>query len=321
MLRFLLANTNAIIRGVSRDENKQSSILAGVTDPSRVRLLLGDIRDLARLRFAMHGVDIAWHAAALKYVDAGERDPHEFVQTNINGTYNVITACIEAGVKKAVLLNSDKSTAAISLYGSTKAVAEKLWIRANGYSPDGTSFYSLRYGNVNGSRGSVIEKWRNAIASGKPLLVTNPLMTRFYISLEEAVRLAWFAAMYAPRGTILVPHIPAYTVGDLLMAFCEEFGEPLYPVEMIPVRAGEKHHEQLLADHETAHLIAYTDTSNTPLYYAIPPVEPTWEMPPWQEWDAEPGFSWQPTELCFRYSSDVWPYRLSVDELRIRLKQ
>ena len=318
---FLLENTSATIRIYSRSELLQAEMSERFKHNHRLRFLLGDIRDFARLQLAMDGVDLVMHGAALKHIDAGEYSPDEFVKTNVNGTQNVIHACIVSKVKKAIFLSSDKAVSSSSLYGNTKAIAEKLWTRANGYSPHGTSFVSLRYGNVANSRGSVIPKWENCLFNNLPLPTTNLSMSRFWISLSEAVRLAWFAAHYGPRGTILVPYLPAYTMADLLKAFCEEHGIADAIVEDIGVRPGEKHHEMLLTDDESSRVITYTEDGIMPKYYCIQSASPSWEMVPWQQWPPEPGSQWQLWTCMERYSSDTWRYRLTVPELRERLQE
>ncbi len=328
MAKYILENTNATLRIISRDEMKQSVMKNNLYKYiERIRFLLGDIRDLHRLNMALFDVELVIHAAALKYVDSGEYDPEEFVKTNINGTQNVIHACINNGIQKAVFLSSDKAVQSWNLYGNTKAVAEKLWTRANGYSPHGTEFVALRYGNVARSRGSVIEKWEKCLINNLPLSITDLSMTRFYISLPDAVALAWFAACYAPRGTILVPHLSCYTMRDLMQALCEASGVTQASMEFIGKRPGEKDHEMLMTDDEAQRLVMYTEDGATPKYYAIHPVAPSWEMRGYEHWSVpdpvlvrEPA-PWRAYQLQHRYESNVWPWRLSVEELRQWLRE
>lgn len=315
MTDFLLAHTAATIRIISRDENKQAAMkqrLLSYTD--RLRFMLGDIRDLHRLNMALFGVDLVIAAAALKYVDGGEYDPGEFVKTNIYGTENVIHACINNDVQRAIFLSSDKAVRSLNLYGNSKAVSEKLWIRGNGYAPTGTAFVALRYGNVLESRGSVIPKWRECLAHNLPLLITDLRMTRFMITLAEAVQVAWFAAEHAPRGGIIIPHLPAYNMKDMLAAFCKEMGVTEPQTQQILVRPGERFHEELVAPDEEKRLTGVPDKQTQ--YYCVQPMLPTWQMSYGEYSDA--WVSWQ---LPAQYCSEAWPYRLSVADLRQRLRE
>ena len=172
-----------------RDELKQLDMRKEFNDDSRLRWFLGDIRDLSRLKRALHGVDYVVHAAALKQVDTCEYNPMEFIKTNVLGSQNVIEASIDAGVRKVVALSTDKASSPINLYGATKLTADKLFIAANNYSQSyGTSFCVVRYGNVMGSRGSVIPFFQNLASQGKPLPITDLRMTRFWISIDDAVK-------------------------------------------------------------------------------------------------------------------------------------
>jgi UDP-N-acetylglucosamine 4,6-dehydratase len=302
--RYFLKHTDATIRIYSRSEHLQLDMAHALSgDEQRLRFFLGDIRDVERLRWAMRGVDTVFHAAALKHVHKGENDPAEFVHTNVNGTMNVIAACIDTGVKRAVLLSTDKAVAPVNLYGSTKMTAEKLWIRANSYSPHGTHFSAVRYGNVAGSRGSVIPLWRTQIRTGQSVRVTDLSMSRFWISLDEAVRLAWFSVTRARRGTLLIPHLPAYTMSDLLQALCELEGISPITMEYIGVRPGEKMHEELMTNDE-AQRMAYVFHENA-LYYSIEPLAPSWEVA-------------VPSAYCTigePYVSSTWQYRFTVEDL------
>lgn len=309
---FLLQHTAATVRVYSRSELMQIEMQRAFAGyEGRLRILLGDIRDLPRLTMAMRDVDAVFHAAALKHVDKGERDPAEFVGTNINGTLNVINACMHANVRRAVLLSTDKAVSPINLYGSTKMTAEKVWTRANGYSPHGTRFSTVRYGNVAGSRGSVIGIWRTALERRQPVTVTDPEMSRFWISLDEAVKLAWFAMEHAPRGSILVPHLGAYRMGDLLQAICDEYQVSEPKLRLTGIRPGEKMAEELLTYDEAKRLTCYSANGTMPTYYCISPLAPSWE---------DEKSPWQPCTIPHDYRSDVWGYRFGVSELKERLQ-
>lgn len=315
MLRRLLATTEWTIRGLSRSELLQHTLRASLTpeEASRVRLFLGDVRDLPRLRLAFAGVQTVFHAAALKHVPAGEYDPSEFVATNILGTQNVITACVEHQVARAVLLSTDKSVAPVNLYGTTKATAERLWIRANSYSPEasGTAFMAVRYGNVTKSRGSVLDVWERQRAGGQPLTLTDPAMTRFWITLDDAVTLALWTATAGERGYLYVPKLPAYKVRDLAEA-CY----PGVPQAVTGIRPGEKLHEELLArgeQHCLRRLLHRVSPDRVLAYYGLPPTAPSWATPP-------PSFDPVDLPLVTRYDSETWTWRLDVAGLRAALE-
>jgi UDP-N-acetylglucosamine 4,6-dehydratase len=184
--------TNRTVRRIavfSRDELKQHNMRAEFGDDSRLRWFIGDVRDLERLKRAFHGVDYVIHAAALKQVDTGEYNPMEFIKTNVLGSQNVIDAAIETGVKRVVALSTDKASSPINLYGATKLTADKLFVAANNYGHTyGTTFSVVRYGNVMGSRGSVIPFFQQLASEGKTLPITDFRMTRFWISIEHAVK-------------------------------------------------------------------------------------------------------------------------------------
>ena len=225
----------------SRDEFKQSEMAKDFTEPN-IRFFLGDVRDRDRLNQALSGVDYVVHAAALKQVPALEYNPEEAVKTNVNGSMNVIDACIYNKVKKCILISTDKAVNPINLYGATKLCAEKLFIAANAYNK--TSFSCVRYGNVIGSRGSVIPLFQKLKEQGaKKLPVTSPDMTRFWITLDEAVDLVMIALMKTDMGKIIVPRAPAMSMADLARAII-----PDCEIEVIGVRAGEKIHESLISE-------------------------------------------------------------------------
>jgi len=227
----------------SRDELKQSALKKIYGDNPRLRWFLGDIRDLERLKRALHGVEYVIHAAALKQVDTGEYNPMEFVKTNVLGSQNVIEASIDAGVKKVVALSTDKASSPINLYGATKLTADKLFVAANNYSiAYGTSFSVVRYGNVMGSRGSVIPYFQELAKSGQPLPLTDLRMTRFWISIEDAVKFVIESLEMMTGGELYVPRIPSMKIVDLAHAVSAES-----KLEEIGMRPGEKLHEEMIS--------------------------------------------------------------------------
>lgn len=246
-VKFLLENhkpKKLII--LSRDELKQFQMQRELND-KRLRFFLGDIRDIDRLKRAFYGVDIIIHAAALKQVPTLEYNPFEAVQSNILGTQNVINAAIDQGVKKVVLTSTDKAVQPINLYGATKLCAEKLFISANSYGGERTKFSSVRYGNVIGSRGSIIETLLNG-QNVKTVQITHPEMTRFWITLEQASNLIMFALENMEGGEIFVPKIPSMKLAHLFDTLA-----PKARKETIGLRPGEKLHELLLTEQEIGH--------------------------------------------------------------------
>ena len=243
----------------SRDELKQSVMAQedyAVRDGERVlRFFLGDVRDSTRLRRAMEGIDTVVHAAALKQVPAGEYNPQEFVKTNIGGAQNVIDAALDSGVKRVVALSTDKAAAPINLYGATKLVSDKLFVSANNIKgPRDLRFSVVRYGNVMGSRGSVVPFFLERAASGE-LPITDPEMTRFNISLDEGVELVLWAIEHAQGREILVPKIPSFRITDLAKAIA-----PRAEHRVVGIRPGEKLHEEMITSsdsHSTVDLGPY----------------------------------------------------------------
>jgi UDP-N-acetylglucosamine 4,6-dehydratase len=210
---------------------------------SRLRWFLGDIRDIERLKRALHNVDFVFHAAALKQVDTGEYNPMEFIKTNVLGSQNVIDACIETGVKRVVALSTDKASSPINLYGATKLTADKLFIAANNYSYSyGTTFSVVRYGNVMGSRGSVIPFFKQLADEGGPLPITDLRMTRFWISIEQAVSFVVDSLTMMRGGELYVPRIPSMKIIDLAKAVA-----PDAKLEEMGMRPGEKLHEEMIS--------------------------------------------------------------------------
>jgi len=244
LLHYLLTETKARrIAVYSRDELKQHDLRIQFKDDPRLRWFLGDIRDLDRLKRAFHGVDFVIHAAALKQVDTGEYNPMEFIKTNVLGSQNVIDASIDAGVKRVVALSTDKASSPINLYGATKLTADKLFVAANNYSYTyGTTFSVVRYGNVMGSRGSVIPFFKNLASQGKPLPITDLRMTRFWISIEDAVKFVIESLEMMTGGELFVPRIPSMKIVDLAYAV-----SPDSKLEEIGMRPGEKLHEEMIS--------------------------------------------------------------------------
>ena len=244
LVHYLLMETKARrIAVFSRDELKQHDLRIYFKDEPRLRWFLGDIRDLDRLKRAFHGVDFVIHAAALKQVDTGEYNPMEFIKTNVLGSQNVIDASIDAGVKRVVALSTDKASSPINLYGATKLTADKLFVAANNYSYTyGTTFSVVRYGNVMGSRGSVIPFFKNLAGQGKPLPITDLRMTRFWISIADAVKFVIDSLEMMTGGELYVPRIPSMKIVDLAHAVSADS-----KLEEIGMRPGEKLHEEMIS--------------------------------------------------------------------------
>ncbi len=252
--RFLTTDI-AEIRIFSRDEKKQDDMRHEYQDKhpqyaDKIKYYIGDVRDLASVKSAMHNVDYIFHAAALKQVPSCEFFPLEAVKTNVLGTDNVLTAAIDAGVKKVICLSTDKAAYPINAMGTSKAMMEKVIIaKSRTVSPEKTLICCTRYGNVMCSRGSVIPLFIDKIKAGQPLTVTDPTMTRFIMSLDEAVDLVLFAFENAHAGDILVQKAPACTISDLAKAVNELFGGA-YETQTIGIRHGEKMYETLLTNEE-----------------------------------------------------------------------
>lgn len=263
----LLENTKVRrIAIFSRDELKQHNFRNEIGDDSRLRWFIGDIRDLERLKRAMHGVDFVIHAAALKQVDTGEYNPMEFIKTNVLGSQNVIDASIESGVKRVVALSTDKASSPINLYGATKLTADKLFVAANNYSHSyGTIFSVVRYGNVMGSRGSVIPFWKQLAQEGRPLPITDLRMTRFWISIDQAVHFVMQSLELMSGGELYVPRIPSMRIIDLAMAVA-----PDAKLEEIGMRPGEKLHEEMISADDSRRTVILQNR------YVVTPVVAEW---------------------------------------------
>lgn len=267
--RFLETDIGEI-RIFSRDEKKQDDMRheyqAKYPEVSnKIKFYIGDVRDLQSVKNAMHGVDYIFHAAALKQVPSCEFFPIEAVKTNVLGTENVLTAAIDAGVKKIICLSTDKAAYPVNAMGTSKAMMEKVVVaKSRTVSPDKTTICCTRYGNVMCSRGSVIPLWIDQIRKGESITITDPKMTRFIMSLEEAVDLVLFAFENGSSGDILVQKAPACTIETQAKAVCELFGGDLNKIKVIGIRHGEKMYETLLTNEECANAI---DLGN---FYRVP---------------------------------------------------
>lgn len=249
ILKKFLNTDISEIRIFSRDEKKQDD-MRKIYKNDKIKFYIGDVRDISSIKNAMHGVDYIFHAAALKQVPSCEFFPLEAVKTNIIGTDNVLTAAIEYHVKKIICLSTDKAAYPINAMGISKAMMEKVFIaKSKTVDPDETTICGTRYGNVCASRGSVIPLFVEQIKQGKPLTITNPNMTRFLMSLEEAVELVEYAFRYGQSGDIMVKKSPACTIGDLAKALLEVFHAD-NEIKIIGTRHGEKLHETLMTKEE-----------------------------------------------------------------------
>ena len=267
--RFLNTDIGEI-RIFSRDEKKQDDMRhefqAKMPEcAEKIKFYIGDVRDLASIKNAMHGVDYIFHAAALKQVPSCEFFPIEAVKTNVLGTENVLTAAIEAGVKNIVCLSTDKAAYPVNAMGTSKAMMEKVIVaKSRTVNPENTKICCTRYGNVMCSRGSVIPLWIDQIRKGQPITITDPNMTRFIMSLDEAVDLVLFAFEHGVNGDILVQKAPACTIKTQAEAVCELFGGDKKNIKIIGIRHGEKMYETLLTNEECANAI---DMGN---FYRVP---------------------------------------------------
>lgn len=281
----------------SRDELKQHEMRTGGFDHESLRYFIGDVRDVERLRRAMRGVDVVVHAAALKQVPACEYNPIEAVMTNVMGAKNVIDAALDSSVGKVLALSTDKAVNPVNLYGATKLVAEKLFVQANAYSGAGpTRFSCVRYGNVVGSRGSVIPLFLKQRDSGR-ITVTDPRMTRFWITLDQGAQFVINCIERMQGGEVFVPKIPSMSITDLARAVA-----PGCDVEKVGIRPGEKLHEALVSEDEARHTIELDDM------FVVKPAHPWWIRDSWKEG--------RPLAEGFRYTSDTNEEWLGVDDLK-----
>jgi UDP-N-acetylglucosamine 4,6-dehydratase len=286
----------------SRDELKQYEMQQRFSEDRYpgIRYFIGDVRDRDRLYRAFDGVDIVVHAAALKQVPAAEYNPFEAIKTNVLGAENIIDAAIDQGVKRVIALSTDKAVNPINLYGATKLCAEKLFVAGNSYAGNKpTRFSVVRYGNVLGSRGSVVPFFMERRKTGK-LPITHEQMTRFWITLEKGVDFVLKCMDRMTGGEVFIPKIPSMSVVDLAKAIAPEC-----ELEIVGIRPGEKLHEVLVSENEARITVEYDD------YYAIPPM--------YQAQTTQPGFDGNGGNPCpdgFRYSSDTNRHWLTIDEIR-----
>ena len=287
----------------SRDELKQHEMRVSGFDQLNLRYFIGDVRDLDRLRRAMHGVDIVIHAAALKQVPACEYNPLEAIKTNILGSSNVIEAALDAGVKKVMALSTDKAVNPVNLYGTTKLAAEKLFVQSNAYAGSGsTRFSCVRYGNVVGSRGSVIPIFLKQRQNGK-LTVTDTRMTRFWLTLEQGVRFVIRCTEQMHGGEVFVPKIPSTRIVDLAKVIAPEA-----ELEVIGIRPGEKLHEVLIHEDEARSAVETDD-----MFVVLPTaLEIGFARETQLKW-ANTG---RPLPDGYRYTSETNPMWLNVEQIR-----
>ena len=295
----------------SRDELKQFEMQSsGKFEKPGVlmRYFIGDVRDLQRLQFAMEGVDIVIHAAALKQVPAAEYNPFEAVKTNVIGGQNVIDACLNSNVKRVIALSTGKAAAPINLYGATKLTSDKLFIAANNFKgARDIRFSVVRYGNVMGSRGSVIPFFLKKKNEGV-LPVTDERMTRFNITLQEGVDFVLSCLEKMWGGELFVPKIPSYRILDVAKAIAPECR-----IEYVGIRPGEKIHEEMITETDSINTIEFDD------YFVILPSTPLWDIEKFRnESNGKPGTF---CELGFRYSSGTNKHFLTVEELKKLMKK
>ena len=289
---------------LSRDELKQYDMRQSYPEAtySRLRFFIGDVRDRERLERAFHGVDVVIHAAALKQVPASEYNPFEAIQTNILGAKNVIDAAIDRNVRRVVALSTDKAVNPVNLYGATKLCAEKLFVHGNSYVGDADiRFACVRYGNVVGSRGSVLPLFLSQRETGR-ITVTDQRMTRFWLKLEHGVRLVLWVVEHMQGGEIFIPKIPSMKIMDLAAAVA-----PRCSVDEIGIRPGEKLHEVLISEDEARRAVELDET-----YVINPPVAMG---------NGAHSHGGTPVQEGFRYSSDTNENWLTVEDLRLMAEE
>lgn len=286
----------------SRDEFKQfimSTMPEFAPHISKLRFFIGDVRDKERLRMAMEGVDYVVHAAALKQVPACEYNPFEAIKTNVMGAQNVIDICLEHNVDKVVALSTDKACSPVNLYGATKLCSDKLFIAANGYSSRQTRFAVVRYGNVAGSRGSVIPFFQRLVNEGKTSLpITDPEMTRFWLKLENAVWLVMKAFEIMRGGELYVKKIPSMRIMELAKAIA-----PKLDTHIIGIRPGEKVHEQMISAEDARHTLEFDN------YYIIQPDVNWWK-------NRSENIGGKPVPENFSYNSGTNTQWLSIADMQ-----
>lgn len=287
LTKRLLKEDVDIIRIFSRNEEKQIHMESEISD-SRLRFFIGDVRDYHRLELALEDVDVVFHAAALKHVPKVEYNPFEAIKTNVIGSQNVIDACVKKNIKKVVCIGTDKAVSPLNTYGATKLLMEKLFVTANNFlnkEKNPPKFIALRYGNVLGSSGSVVPKIVEQIKNHKNITITDPQMTRFSITMNEALDFILHATELGQGSEIFVPKLKAYSIIDLIDVLKEIFGDA--DQEIIGIRPGEKLHETLINreemrytwDYHNMYLIAnslypiFYDTEIKSLYQDIKKIE------------------------------------------------
>ena len=298
-IRYALENLEpSRIAVLSRDELKQYEFRNELNDDPRVRWFIGDVRDRDRLMRAFNGVDVVIHAAAMKQVDTAEYNPFECIATNVLGAENVINACIDSVVERVIALSTDKASSPINLYGASKLCSDKLFVAGNHYSgASKTRFSVVRYGNVVGSRGSVVPLFKRLAESGT-LPITDPRMTRFWITLPQAVEFVVNSFDRMSGGEIFIPRIPSTTILDLAEAIV-----PGSKIEVIGIRPGEKLHEEMISENDAHRTYRFKD------HYVIAPT-----MANWGGQDMYSGGD--QVEDNFSYCSDTNDWFFSVDEIR-----
>ncbi len=308
-VRRLLADPQwTAVMSYARDEVKAAQVVQEFGGSKPFKAFIGDVRDPARLRTAMHGVDVVVHAAALKRVDVGAYSPSELVATNIYGTMNVIEAAIASGVGRVVVISSDKAVSATNIYGATKYCAETFAVQSNAYGyPRGTKVCAVRYGNIVGSRGSVFHIWRDQVEKGLPLTITDARMTRFVMTIEQAVDLVLFSLDTMRGGEVFVPKLPSASMVDLAQAVAPTASYQLNYTAIRP--GGEKLGEALLNEEEPSRTLSVGSTPGPRGFgvYVVTPSHHEWTTEPW------PG---TPVDPAWSYRSDTNTTWLATQELR-----
>lgn len=305
---FLLSEKKfkGVIRVFSRDEFKQYKLQQLYPDDLRLRFLLGDVRDKDRLTRAAYGADIIVHAAALKQIPIAEYNPFEVVKTNIIGSQNAVETALDAGIKKAILISSDKSCHPINLYGATKLAAERLFIQGNVYAGKQKTFFSVcRYGNVLGSRGSVVPLFLKQKEKGT-IMITHKDMTRFWITLPQAASFVWKSLASMKSGEIFIPKLPSVKITDLAHAIA-----PKAKFIITGIRPGEKLHEELITEEESSRCQEFRS------HYILFP-----QVPHWTEKQLDyPKYQKKISHKPFSYRSDTNRLWLSTTQVRGQIEQ
>jgi len=298
IVRSILKFQPSVVRILSNDENAHFNLQQELQTHGNVRFLIGDIRDKDRILKAVENIDIVFHAAALKHVPLCEYNPFEAIKTNVLGAQNIMETAIDRGVARVVALSTDKAVNPINLYGATKLCSDKLFVSGNSYTGNkDTKFSVVRYGNVMGSRGSVIPYFMKLKEQGlKTFPITHPDMTRFWITLEDAISLVFYALEYAIGEEIFVPKIPSMKIMDLVRTIDEDA-----KVEIIGIRPGEKLHEVMITE----------DDRNTYEFDSHYVIEPAFHW-----WRSNNGHKGMKVPDRFRYSSDSNKEWLKIDDLR-----